>query len=384
MSDNPVTPRLRPEPSDVRLFADTVVQLRYRIVLNYLNAESADTEAEDWVWTAPLPKVVRDLFKKLLDVTVSINRGRAEDRKLEGHIVAVRKLVERFEREWFSDDHKSRLKGWKRARKALNELTGDDWADIRRDAPADSDVFSAARIDAESLRDSPFTTYVWAEYEAAVQRYVDTFDLPCRTLYRLVRALAAVCYPDPATYDGTLGTFLVYDDEHLIKHVFPQVQDMLAEIQAQTCFNLNVGKWFDAANAYGSTTVFSGKVGEILDGWDGEVPVVPGLDRPRWEPASPGAKYAGLLSFRGTSTRVGNQAKVIALVLKAFEDGAWQLPVPFPPGKLRGAVLQSLNDCVRKGELPMTFSSEKQGNQYVCRWHATEETGGLAGAPTAG
>jgi len=375
VSHNAVTPRLRPDPLDVFRFADTAVELRYRLVSNYVNAEAEAGEPS-------VPPVVRQVFNRLLHVTDLINEGRPEDHKLEGHVIASRALVERFEREWLSGDHRTRLANQENARETVNELTEYDWASIRRNPSADGDVLPVACL--ELLHSSPFCADAWAEYEVAVERFVDTFDPPCRTLYRLVRVLATVRYPDPATYNATLGTLPVYDDEHLIKHVFPQVRQLLDEIQAQTCFNLNVGEWFDADNPHRSTTVLFGTIRKVLRGWRGEVPVAPGLDRPRWQPANPGAKNQGVLSFRNKSATVSNQSKVISPVFQAFEDGAWQLPVPFPPGKVRGSVLQSLNDWAMKHKLPMTFSAEKQGNHHVCWWHPTDEAGEPAVAPTTG
>ncbi|MFO0822845.1 MAG: hypothetical protein U0792_06955 [Gemmataceae bacterium] len=263
---------------------------------------------------------------------------------------------------------------WNDAREAFNELTEYDWASIRRNPDFDTCLPSLSEVEAETLHGSPFSDDAWVEYEAAVERFVETFDQPCRTLYRLVCVLAAVCYPNPATYNTTLGTLPVLDDEHLITLVIPQVRQLIVEFQSQTCFNLNVGDWFEITEPYSSATQFFETIGKILRGWRGEVTVAPVLDRPRWQPAEPGANNLGVLSFRGTSAPVARQGKVIATVLQAFEDGSWEQPVPFPDGKVPRGVLQSLKNWAMNNELSMTFASEKQGNHFVCRWHPSEET----------
>ncbi len=204
MSHNAALPRLRPDPLDVFRFAGTAVELRYRLVLNYVNAEAEAGEP-------PVPQVVRQVFNQLLDVTNLINDGRPENHKLEGHVIAARELVDRFEREWLSDDHRTRLAN-KETREVVGELTEYDWASIRRNPSADVDVPSLTCLDAELLHGSPFCADVLVAYEAAVERFVGTFDPPCRTLYQLVRVLAEVHYPDPGrnSQANSRGPFFGY------------------------------------------------------------------------------------------------------------------------------------------------------------------------------
>jgi len=94
--------RLCPAPFDVFRFADAAVELRHRLLDNYLRAETTAGEL-------PVPPVVRQTFNRLIEVTLAVNDGRAEDRKIESHVMAARELVERFDREWLSRDHRTRL-----------------------------------------------------------------------------------------------------------------------------------------------------------------------------------------------------------------------------------------------------------------------------------
>lgn len=367
MSNNTTIARLRPDPFEVFRFAETSVELRYRLLMNYLGAKTDAGELS-------VPQIVRQTFNLLIEVTNAINDGRPEDRKIESHVIAAREMVGRFEREWLSRDHRSRMEHRMNARNAISELTDDDWAAIRREGYPDEDSLSLSWHDAELLRASPFRDEDWNEYEATLDRFVDTFDPPCRTLYRLIRALAAVNFPDPASYDPNCGTSSVLDDEYLIKHVYFEVRQLIVEFQNQTCFNLNVGGWFDARQPHHSAIRLFEKVRVILRGWRGEVSLPPELDRPRWERAQQGSKHKGVLTFRGKSGTVATQSTVIAPVLQAFEEVAWLQPVSFPSGKARSSVLQSLNTWASNNHLPIAFSSQVVSNDHVCRWHPKNQS----------
>jgi len=363
MSHKVATIRLRPHPDEVFLFADTSAELRYRLVLNYVNADAEAGEPQ-------VPPVVRKVFNLLLHITNSINDSRPEDQKLEGHVMAARELVDRFERDWTSDDHRIRAANRQNDLAKVNELTEYDWASIRRNPPSDANVLSTTYIDAQFLDSSPFRADTWTDYEAAVEQFVITFDPACITLYRLGRALAEVRYPDPAILDATHGTPVHYD-EHLIKFVNPQVRELLYQFQKETGFKLNVGDWFDAADPHSAITGLYESVRKILGGWCGEVTLPPELDRPRWQPAEAGSKNQGVLSFRGQLATVSNQASVIVTVIQAFEDESWTTSVLFPLAKLRRVVLQSLNTWAKKQNFPMKFSPQKQGKHHYCQWHPT-------------
>lgn len=361
VSNNTTAARLRPDPFDVYRFAGTSVELRYWLLKNYLGAKTDAGELS-------VPQCVRQTFNLLIEVTNSINDGRPEDRKIESHVIAAREMVERFEREWLSRDHRSRMEHRMDAHNAISELSGDDWAAIRREGYPDEDSLSLSWHEAELLHGSPFRDDAWNEYETAVDRFVDTFVPPCRTLYRLIRALAAVYFPDPARYDPNCGTNPVLDDEYLIKQVKTEVRRLIVEFQKQTCFNLNLGDWFDARQPRPSALRLFDTVGVILRGWHGEVSLPPELDHPRWDRSQPGSKNQGVLWFRGQSAPVAKQSKVIVPILQAFEDVSWSKPVPFPSDKAQSSVLQSLNKWASNNHLQMAFSFETVGNQHFCRW----------------
>ncbi len=353
--------RLKPTPVDVFRFADAVTELRYRLVINYLRADPDDGEVSP-------PKVVRETFQKLLAVTFTINDGRPEDQKLEGHVIAGRAMKIAFERKWLEPEHRLWLEDLRNARQPYAELNEYDLADIRRNGTAESDPEGLSAVDAEALLRSPFNPNAWTTFEEAVAKFVATFDAPCQTLYRLVRTLAEDCYPNPATYDTTLGTLSVYDDEHLIKHIRPQVNQLLAEFQSQTCFQFNFGEWFDAANPYGSITKLHLHLEQTLLAWDGSVAAPPELDRPRWTPAGPGDKHLGTLSYQGKSGDIDIRATTITPIVEAFEAVNWQHPVPHPAGVVVSAVKQSLNQTMARLELDVEFFCEGKGNARVWRW----------------
>lgn len=357
----PAGVRLKPTPVDVFRFADAATELRYRLVINYL---WADTNAGE----VPPPKVVRETFQKLLDFTLTINDGRPEDQKLEGHLIAGRGLVDGFERTWLDCGHRLLLADRRNARQPYEELNEYDLADIRRNGTAESDTEGLSSVDAEALLRSPFGSDAWKPYEEAVGKFVDTFDAPCRTLYRLVRTLAGVCYPNPATYDETLGTLPVYDDEHLIKHHRPEVRQLLAEFQFQTCFHIGIIDWFDAADPYPSCTKLHSDLEQTLLAWDGVVAAPLELDRPRWEPARPGEKHLGTLTYRGRSGSIDTRAKTITPIVEAFEAVSWQHPVPHPAGVVAGATKQSLNRTMARIKMDIKFFYEGKGNSRVWRW----------------
>ncbi len=370
----PAGVRLKPTPVDAFRFADAATDLRYRLVINYLGADPDAGEV-------PPPKVVRETFQKLLAVTLTINDRRPEDQKLEGHVIAGRGLVDGFERKWLDRGHRLWLEDRQSARQPYGELNEYDLADIRRNGPAGSDPECLSSVDAEALLRSPFGSDAWQPFEEAVGHFVDTFDAPCRILYRLVSKIAEVCYPNPATYDATLGTLPVYDDEHLIKHLRPEVNQLLAEFQSLTCFHLNFGEWFDAANPYGSFTRLYSTTEETLRAWNGEVAAPPELDRPRWEPAPAGSGHKGTLAYRGKMATVAGQSRLVEPMLVQFEAVGWEKSVPVPAGTQRPSrVLDALKKWAAAHGLPLSFEMVREEKRARCRWFPIRQVSEQSGA----
>jgi len=209
--------------------ADSLVQFRYYIELNYLGAD------EPYAFRGehpPPPPIIQECFSQVLAAATRLAHTLLVP-EATALISATRSIHQQFRETWLDKVH----------RKLLAE---------RRDVSETNEFGNTRELNWWDLKNSPHGPSAWSELQAIADRLAEELPNSYRLVFNLSRLLAEVCFPCPSSYSTAMEDIPVFDDDHLITDIGPRIADLVHEIRTRFHLLQTVEEWLDGANSDGA------------------------------------------------------------------------------------------------------------------------------------
>ncbi len=209
--------------------ADSLVQFRYYIELNYLGADEPYAFGGEH---PPPPPIIQECVGQVLAAatrlahTLSVPEAKAL-------ISATRSILQQFRETWLDEMHRKLIAEW-------------------RDVSETTEFGNTRERKWSIVMNSPFAPPVWGELQAIADRLAQELPNSYCLVFNLSRLLAEICFPCPSSYSTAMEDIPVFDDDHLITDIGPKIADLVHEIRTRFHLLQTVEEWLDGENPYGA------------------------------------------------------------------------------------------------------------------------------------